>query len=178
MRMGFEIFTGLAKGLVQIGEMGMIEITIPGYQTLQLKHLILDYNGTLACDGEVIAGVEECLESLSRDLEIHVLTADTFGKVKSGLKDSPCKISVLPVENQDIGKLAYVKKLGCENAVCIGNGRNDQLMLSESALGIAVVLQEGAALQTLQSADVVCTSIVSAFELLLHPLRLTATLRS
>ena len=77
-----------------------------------------------------------------------------------------------------MGKLDYVKGLGCENTVCIGNGRNDRLMLKEASLGIAVALKEGVALTTLVSADVVCTGIVSALELLLNPLRLTATLRS
>ena len=84
----------------------------------------------------------------------------------------------LPEEAQDIGKLEYVKKIGCKKSVCIGNGRNDKLMLKESALGIAVALGEGAAVETLISADIVCTSIISAFELLTHPLRLIATLRS
>ena len=46
------------------------------------------------------------------------------------------------------------------------------------ALGVAVVLAEGAAVATLNSADVVCVGIVPALELLLNPLRLTATLRS
>jgi soluble P-type ATPase len=62
--------------------------------------------------------------------------------------------------------------------VCIGNGRNDRLMLAESALGIAVVLGEGAAAVTLAAADVVCTDILAALALLTHPLRLVATLRS
>jgi len=156
----------------------MIEYTIPGYKTLQLKHLVLDYNGTLAIDGQLIDGVRGCLEVLSKDIEVHVLTADTFGKVKSGMSGISCKVSILPVENQDIGKLDYIKGLGAENTVCIGNGRNDRLMLKESALCMAVILQEGASSETVQAADVVCTGIVSAFELLLNPLRLTATLRS
>ena len=59
----------------------------------------------------------------------------------------------------------------------MGNGRNDQLMLEEAALGIAVILEEGAAAVTLSAADVVCTNIVSALELLDNPLRLIATLR-
>ncbi|MEZ4579581.1 MAG: hypothetical protein R2875_16695 [Desulfobacterales bacterium] len=50
-------------------------------------------------------------------------------------------------------------------------------MLRASALGIAVILEEGRPPQT-WSADVVCTSIVSALSLLIHPLRLIATLRS
>jgi soluble P-type ATPase len=156
----------------------MIEITIPGYKTLQLAYLVLDYNGTLARDGSLMGGVRECLTALAKSLHIHVVTADTFGKVESGMKGIPCSVSILPLENQDIGKLEYVKKLGLSHTVCIGNGRNDRLMLKASMLGIAVVLEEGAALETLLAADVVCTSIISALELLQHPLRLTATLRS
>ena len=156
----------------------MIEISIPGHKKLQLKHLVLDYNGTLACDGQIIAGVKESLEALANMLQIQVLTADTFGKARSGLEGVPCDLSILPVEDQDIGKLEYVKNLGCEHTVCIGNGRNDRLMLQEAALGIAVILGEGVAVETLLAADVVCTDIVSALELLANPLRLTATLRS
>ena len=156
----------------------MIEINIPGYKTLQLKHLVLDHNGTLAVDGLLVAGVKESLNRLSADMEIHVLTADTFGKAKSQLEGVSCKLSILPSDNQDIGKLEYVKKLGAEHSVCIGNGRNDRLMLKEAELGITVILEEGTALATLTSADVVCKDILSALELLTHPLRLTATLRS
>jgi soluble P-type ATPase len=51
-------------------------------------------------------------------------------------------------------------------------------MLEASALGIVVLLQEGAAAQSLMAADIVCSEILSALDLLTHPLRLTATLRS
>jgi soluble P-type ATPase len=51
-------------------------------------------------------------------------------------------------------------------------------MLSTSRLGMAVVLAEGASAVSLNAADVVCTDIVQALELLMNPLRLTATLRS
>lgn len=156
----------------------MIEYVIPGYKTLRISHMVLDYNGTLAVDGQLINGVRGCLEALARDLEIHVVTADTFGKVKAGMKNIPCTVSILPLDHQDAGKLEYVRSLGFENTVCIGNGRNDRLMLKASALGIAVILGEGAAVETLMAADVTCTSIVSALELLLNPLRLTATLRA
>ena len=156
----------------------MIEVTIPGYRTLKLEHLVLDYNGTLAVDGEPLAGVKDALKNLAKSLEVHVLTADTFGKVQSRLEGLPINISILPLENQDTGKLDYIKALGAERTVCMGNGRNDRLMLKEAVLGVAVILDEGVAVETLNSADVVCTSILSAFELLTNPLRLTATLRS
>ena len=156
----------------------MVQIRIPGFKHLQLEHLVLDYNGTLACDGQPLEGVKEGLNALSKSLQIHVVTADTFGRARCGLEGIPCQLSVLPPDGQDVGKRDYVRSLGAESTVCIGNGRNDRLMLKEAALGIAVVLGEGGAAEALLGADVVCTDIVSALALLTNPLRLVATLRS
>ncbi len=156
----------------------MIEIDIPGYEKLQLAHLVLDHNGTLAVDGILIEGVKERLQQLADHLEIHVLTADTFGKASDQLRDTPCRLSILGDANQDIGKIEYVRGLNPNQTVCIGNGRNDRYMLKHAVLGIAVILSEGIATEALKNADVVCTSINDALDLLLNPLRLTATLRS
>ena len=156
----------------------MLEINIPGSRRLQLKHIVLDYNGTIACDGDLIAGVKENLAALAERLQVHILTADTFGKARRGLESIKCELSILAPDAQDICKLEYVKGLGAEHTICVGNGRNDQLMLKEAALGIAVILEEGAASKTLLAADIVCTHIVSALELLKNPLRLIATLRT
>jgi len=156
----------------------MIKIAIPGYETIKLEHLVLDHNGTLACDGILIEGVKERLQKLAGHLQIHVLTADTFGKARAQLGDAPCKLSILAAGNQDIGKIKYVRELGPNQTVCIGNGRNDRYMLKHAALGIAVMLAEGVAVEAMKNADVVCTDICNALDLLLNPLRLTATLRS
>jgi len=155
----------------------MIEIDIPGNRVLQLEHLVLDYNGTIAFDGVLIDGVKTCLDELSHMLTIHVITADTFGSVKKALEDIQCKLAVIPLNRQDVAKLEYVNKLGSNHTVSIGNGVNDRLMLKASALGVAVIQGEGAAFETLASADVVCKDILSALSLLIHPLKLTATLR-
>ncbi len=156
----------------------MIEIKIPGHKILELEHLVLDYNGTIAFDGALIDGVKASLAELSHMLTVHVITADTFGSVKKALKDIDCNLALIPLDRQDAAKLEYVKKLGCEKTVSMGNGVNDRLMLRGSALGVAVIQGEGAAYQTLASADIVCTDIQSALSLLNHPLRLIATLRS
>jgi len=156
----------------------MIRAEIPGYGILELEHLVLDYNGTLALDGKLIAGVGERIERLSAAMEIHVLTADTFGSARSGLGDLPCSLVVLPEKDQAQAKLERVRALGAETTACIGNGRNDRLMLKEAALGIAVVLEEGAAREAVEAADIVCTSVEAALDLMVNPLRLVATLRS
>jgi len=155
-----------------------MRIEIPGYGELELTHMVMDYNGTLAIDGQLIDGVKDALIKLSKRLSLHVLTADTFGIAKAGLEGIPCQLTILPKDDQQGGKLRFVQELGAGHVVAIGNGRNDQLMLKESALGIAVILEEGASVETITSADVMCPSIASALGLLLNPLRLTATLRS
>ena len=155
----------------------MIEVDIPGNKNLQLEHLVLDYNGTIAVDGRLLPGVKKSLEALAPKLAIHVLTADTFGTVCSALEEIPCKLAIIPKGDQDVSKLEYLQNLGRNQTVCIGNGLNDHRMLKAAVLGIAVILDEGAAAQSLMAADIVCTNIVSALELLTNPLRLAATLR-
>ena len=156
----------------------MIEIDVPGNKKFRLEHLVLDYNGTIAFDGALIDGVKESLAELSKMLTVHVITADTFGSVEKALKDIHCKLAVIPLDHQDVAKLEYVKTLGCEQTVSMGNGNNDGLMLKASALGVVVIQGEGAAFETLAAADVVCKDIRSALSLLSNPLRLVATLRS
>ena len=156
----------------------MLEIDIPGDKTLCLSFIVLDYNGTLACDGRLMTGVRERLEALSKSVSIHILTADTFGSVQTEMTGIPCEVAVIGRENQTQAKADFVRRLGLQNTAAVGNGRNDALMLKETALGIAVVQEEGAAVETLMAADLATRSILDALDLLLHPLRLTATLRS
>ena len=156
----------------------MVTVDVPGYRRMQFEHLVMDYNGTLAVDGEIEPGVAAALHALAPQLTIHVVTADTFGLAADRLTGFPVKLAILPPGDQDVAKLNYVNALGCAQSVAIGNGRNDRLMLKAAGLGIAVVLHEGTAVATLMAADVVCRGIVPALELLAHPLRLKATLRS
>lgn len=156
----------------------MLTVEIPPAQTLRFEHLVLDYNGTLAVDGVLAPEAVPLLHALADRMQIHVITADTFGVAGRNLQGVNCHLEILTGDNQDEQKRAFVEQLGAQRTVCIGNGRNDALMLKATALGICVVLAEGAAVPTLLNADVVCTSVRDALDLLLHPLRLTATLRN
>ena len=156
----------------------MLETSIPGYRTLLISYLVLDYNGTIACDGHLLPGVRERLEALSKTVSIHILTADTFGSVEKEMTGIPCEVVVIGKANQTQAKAEYVHQLDAQKTVSVGNGRNDAGMLKEAALGIAVIQEEGATVETLLAADIVTHSILDALDLLLHPVRLTATLRS
>lgn len=162
----------------------MLIIPIPGHCDLHIEHVVLDYNGTLAVEGALIAGVSERLNALAERLQgdakpgVHVVTADTFGRAQAALHGVACEVVILPPGNQAEAKRTFVQHLGPEATACIGNGRNDRLMLETAALSIAVVEDEGASVATLLAADVVVKSPLDALDLLLHPLRLAATLRS
>lgn len=156
----------------------MITIDIPGFRTLNLVHLVMDYNGTLAVDGILLPGVADVLKDLASHIGIHVITADTFGLVKEQLRGLPVEISITPAEDQAEAKLHFISELGADSVIAIGNGRNDRKMLDAAALGIALIQGEGAAAETLACADVVCLDILDALDLLRKPKRLVATLRS
>lgn len=156
----------------------MLAIKIPGYRGLQLNHLVLDFNGTIACDGKLIKGVGEKIEKLSEQLSIHVITADTHGFAAEQLTTLPCDLRILSAGQQDEAKASFVRELGANQVVAIGNGRNDSKMLQIADIGVAVIAPEALSVEALNAADIVTHDISSALDLLLKPLRLVATLRS
>jgi soluble P-type ATPase len=155
----------------------MLEIPIPGRTVLRLTNLVMDYNGTLAVDGRLLPGVGERLEALASKLDLHVITADTFGQAAIETASLPVALQIIGAGDQAMAKKALVESLGANAVVALGNGANDRLMLETAALGICVLLGEGAATPTLMASDVVVKSPVDALDLLLHPGRLAATLR-
>jgi len=155
----------------------MLSVEIPGMSPLELRFLVMDYNGTLAIDGELIDGVAPRLRELSTSLEIHVITADTFGLARQALAALPVKLHIISSDKQSQQKVDYIRALGAEYTVAIGNGKNDRLMLRDAQLGIVTIQREGAFATSIQWADIVVNNINDALDLLLKPLRLKATLR-
>jgi soluble P-type ATPase len=155
----------------------MLSIEIPGFGKFPIRHLVLDLNGTLTVDGEMIPGVRERIKYLSGKLDIHILTADTLGTAAGISHDLPVTLHVIPENDQVKAKKEYLRGLPLRS-VAIGNGRNDTGMLVKATLGIAVLGPEGASLEAIHAADVVVRDINDALDLLVHPDRLKATLRS
>ncbi|HUU39637.1 MAG TPA: hypothetical protein VMW42_01715 [Desulfatiglandales bacterium] len=155
----------------------MLEITIPGKGKYTIKNLILDLNGTIALDGEIIRGVKERVAELSRKVDIFVVTADTNKNAEELLKDMPVTLYKIYEAEENKQKLAFARKMGKDYTVSMGNGCNDVSMLRESAIGICILGGEGASAEAIMSSDLVVSSIIDAFDLLLKPHRLKASLR-
>ncbi len=155
----------------------MLEIKIPGLGPVFLKHLVSDFTGTLSFDGKLIPGVKERINRLSESLSVHVLTSDTFGTAKAELKDLHCEIHVLEGEAHGLQKREFVERLGSGSVIAFGNARNDEELLEEAGIGIAVIGGEGSAVAAVTSANLAVGSINDGLDLLLFPTRLIATLR-
>jgi P-type E1-E2 ATPase len=155
----------------------MIEMTIPGRTNIQIENLVCDVNGTLAVDGELIAGVAEKFEQLGWQLKIHLVTADTHGKQKTIDAQLKCRAIRINPGDEARQKQEIIKELGGKTCAAIGQGANDVLMLKEAALGICVLSDEGTCTATLTAGDIVARDILSALDLLAKPQRIQATLR-
>ncbi|MEJ5241008.1 MAG: hypothetical protein WHS87_07405 [Anaerolineales bacterium] len=155
----------------------MIELNIPGRGQIRLEHLVSDVNGTLAVDGELPEGLVKRLSALRDRLTVHLLTADTHGR--QAVIDRQLNLTAVRLQPgaEVEQKAEYVRRLGAEKVVAIGQGANDAGMLKEAAIGICILSTEGTAVSALLAADIVVRDIFEALDLLEKPLRLVASLR-
>jgi len=155
----------------------MIRFNIPGRGEYELEHLVMDVNGTLAIDGQLMDGVSGKIASLRNDMTIHLLTADTHGK--QAVIDRQLGLTAVRIQpgGESLQKAEYVRKLGSDKVAAIGQGANDAEMLAAARLGICVMSAEGVAKETLFAADLIAPDILSALELFEKPLRIVASLR-
>ena len=155
----------------------MLTINIPGREEMTLSHLILDYNGTIAEDGEIIESIRPRLEALSKVLFIYVITADTHGTAAKKCEGLPLQVLTFPTT--EVGAIKAQEAQKCTGGVItIGNGFNDIQMSDVADLSICVIGKEGCCGALLMHTDVVVTSIDDALDLLLKTGRLRATLRT
>ena len=155
----------------------MLEVDIPGRGTFGIRHVVCDYNGTIAVDGHLMEGVADRIREIAEFAQVSVLTADTFGTVRTECDGLPVDVRVFARDDVSACKAAIVRELGAEGCVCIGNGSNDIAMFGEAAFSIAIVGKEGAYGKLLTCADVMVMNALDAFDLLLRTDRLRATLR-
>ncbi len=155
----------------------MLTLEIPGFGTLNLRYLVTDVNGTLAVDGRLLDGVADRLARLQTQLEIYMLTANTHGKQHEIDAALGLQAVIIPRGQEAEQKAAFVRQLGAEQVVALGQGANDAAMLEAAALGLCVLSAEGTSTRSLLAADILTADTRTALDLLLHPTRLKATLR-
>ena len=155
----------------------MIRIDIPGWGNMDIESMVLDLNGTIAMDGKILPETKEKINSLSEKMKVYIVTADTQGTAHEETRDIKAELVMIAEENSQEEKLEFLKTLHPEMTIAIGNGNNDDLILKEAGLGIAVLGDEGMSVSAMKNADLVVKNISDALDLFLRPKRLMATLR-
>ncbi|WP_432661791.1 ATPase P [Wukongibacter baidiensis] len=155
----------------------MIKIDIPSYKKIEIENVVFDYNGTLAVDGRLIDGIKEKLIEASKAVNVYVVTADTYGTVRENFKDVELNVKVISQENGTLDKVSFIRELGKDKTIAIGNGNNDELMIKESAIGVCILGDEGLATRSLIASDIVLKDINDFFDMIMNKKRIIANLR-
>ncbi len=155
----------------------MIKVEIPGWGAIEVENFVIDLNGTLATDGKIPPEVKKKLNELSEKASIYILTADTQGTAIEDCQGIKGKLVTTDEEASAEAKFEFLGSLDLEKTVVIGNGSNDQRILKEAGLGIAVLGTEGVSASALKQADLLVKDVSDALDLFGKPKRLIATLR-
>ena len=90
----------------------MLEIDIPGRGTFGIRHVVCDYNGTIAVDGHLTEGVASRIREITEFARVSVLTADMFGTVRTECDDLPVDVRVFARDDASACKATIVRELG------------------------------------------------------------------
>jgi soluble P-type ATPase len=157
-----------------------ILIDIPGFGTRHIRIAVSDYTGTYSFAGAIEPGVKTKLRELASLVDLHIVTADSFGTAERELAGIAIPYK-LRTDRHDIEKAEYMAQFDPRHVAAFGNGNNDRLMLKAvregGGLAIAVDNGEGCAMDAMRNADLFVVGAANAIDLLLEPLRLKATLR-
>jgi soluble P-type ATPase len=152
-------------------------ITVPGIGEYEIENIVFDYNGTIAIDGIIIEGIMDKIVKLSNEFNVYIVTADTFKTVENAFKNTVINVHIIGKNNESQDKKEFIKKVGSNKTIALGNGRNDELMLKEAIISIAVLNDEGISVKTLNNADFLIKDINNFFDMIDEPKKLIAILR-
>lgn len=156
----------------------MLVYNIPGRGKIEIENVVFDYNGTIAVDGKLLDDAKELILKLREYVNIHILTADTYGTVEKECLELGINIGTFPKEMASLSKKGIVEKLGPETTISVGNGFNDIEMFKICKISIAVIEGEGCSGKLLVYSDIVTKSIKDAISIILSENRMKAALRN
>lgn len=151
---------------------------IPNFGKCEIHNILIDLNGTLTNFENYPTGLIYLIQEMKKFFEIYVISANTRGTLDQVAEELGIKAIHIPKsKSEKESKLISLRVLNPEKTIAIGNGNNDIDIITQSKIGIAVLGNEGASIQSLISSDLVVQSISDAFKILLDEKALIATLR-
>ena len=132
-------------------------------EKLILNKIILDLNGTLTVNGEIVKGVKERIKKLQKiGSEWFILTGDGRGNANKISRELNLKCLIA---NSSKEKAKFIKSLNSKECITIGNARIDIGMFKNSKIRILTLQAEGIHTGALPYVDIIVPSINDALDL-------------
>lgn len=146
-----------------------------GVGETELTTIVLDLNGTIALNGEIVPGVEGRIRKLKElGFNIYLFTGDQRGNASTHAQKLGIEVQKAITSDQ---KEELTRKLDVDHAVAIGNARIDIGTFKPCKLRIGTLQSEGIHIGILEHIDILVPSINDALDLLINENSLNATLR-
>ena len=158
----------------------MRRFNIPNYGEITIENIIFDLNGTLQFKGKISKELIKKIKELKKNYNVYIVSSD----IRGNLKDIAEKLGVnyIKVSSKEISEAELknneLTKLGKDVTVTVGNGNNDSLMLKNSLLGLVIIGNEGASIESITNSDVAFADPICAIDFLIDEKILIGTLRS
>lgn len=149
---------------------------IPEVGEIEIDTIVLDLNGTLSVNGQVVDGAKERLSALRQmGFEVILFTGDQRGTAGDLCSDLGIKFhkAVTSKEKEEL-----FLKLDVEKTAAIGNARIDNGTFKHAKISVATLQAEGIHTGILQYVDVIVPSINDALDLFIDKNSLCATMRT
>lgn len=144
--------------------------------SIEIKTIVLDLNGTLAVNGQLVVGVAERIERLKNEMgfQLILVSGDQRGNGKS-------MASTLGIDFRKANSLEEKERVileyNCETTAAIGNARIDIGTFKQAKIAIATLQGEGIHTGILKEVDILVPSILDALDLFIDPNSFKATMK-
>lgn len=152
-----------------------MQYEIPESESIEIKTIVLDLNGTLAVKGQIIQGVKERIVVLKQlGIDIVLFSGDQRNNASELCNE--LGITFQKANSQKEKEQLFLN-YDSETTVAIGNARIDNGTFRHAKIAIATLQAEGIHTGILEHVDIIVPSINDALDLFIDSNSLKATMR-
>ena len=149
---------------------------IPKGETVEIKTIVLDLNGTLTVKGKLEDSTKDLIMQLkNNDFRLVLISGDIRGNAKTIADELGMDLFLGSTSDE---KAAQMQQFDKNKTAAIGNARIDIGTFENATLSIATLQAEGIHTAILQYVDIIVPSINDALQLFLDKKSLEGTLRA
>jgi len=148
---------------------------IQNRETLDIKTIILDLNGTLSVRGKIVFGAAKRIKKLEKlGYKIVLFTGNQRGNADKLCKKLKINYKICKTQEE---KEKEILKLEPAHCAAIGNARIDVGMFKHAKLSILTLQKEGIHIETITYINIIVPSINDALDLFIDKDSLIATMK-